>query len=59
MAYLESYKRLNQLLQNESFEPMFSWGVRMALSGTLPIVWGLATGRLEDAVWVTLTAEAI
>jgi len=59
LAYLESYKRLNQLLQNESFEPMFSWGVRMALAGTLPILWGLATGRLEDAVWVTLTAEAI
>ncbi len=31
----------------------------MALSGTLPILWGLATGRLVDAVWITLTAEAI
>jgi uncharacterized membrane protein YccC len=38
---------------------MFSWGIRMALSGTLPILWGLATGRLADAVWVALTAEAI
>lgn len=31
----------------------------MALSGTLPILWGLATGRLSDAVWITVTAEAI
>jgi hypothetical protein len=38
---------------------MISWGLRMALSGTLPVVWGLATGRLNDAIWITLTAEAI
>ena len=31
----------------------------MALSGTLPIIWGLATGRLSDATWITLTAEAV
>lgn len=47
------------MVQNESFEPMISWGLRMALSGTLPIVWGLSTGRIDDAVWITLTAEAI
>ncbi len=59
MSYLRSYKRLNQLLQNESFEPLISWGLRMAIAGTLPIIWGLATGRLDDAIWITLTAEAI
>src|ERR1700742_1243023 len=59
MSYLRSYKRLNRLLQNESFEPLISWGLRMAIAGTLPIIWGLATGRLDDAVWITLTAEAI
>jgi len=31
----------------------------MALSGTLPIIWGLATGKLSEAVWITLTAEAV
>ena len=31
----------------------------MALSGTLPIAWGLATGRVSDGVWMTLTAEAV
>ncbi len=47
------------MMLDESFEPLISWGLRMALSGTLPIIWGLATGRLGDAVWITLTAEAI
>lgn len=40
-------------------EPMLSWGFRMALSGTVPIVWGILTGRISDAVWITLTAEAV
>lgn len=38
---------------------MISWGFRMALSGTAPIIWGLMTGRISDAVWVTVTAEAV
>lgn len=38
---------------------MISWGIRMALSGTLPVIWGLSTGRLNDAIWITLTAEAV
>jgi uncharacterized membrane protein YccC len=59
MSYLQSYKRLNALIQNESFEPLISWGLRMALSGTLPVIWGLATGRVVDAIWITLTAEAV
>ena len=47
------------MIQNESFEPLISWGLRMALSGTLPVIWGFATGRIDDAAWITLTAEAI
>ncbi len=31
----------------------------MAVAGTVPIAWGLATGRVQDATWITLTAEAI
>ena len=59
MAYLKQYKYLNRLIENESFEPVISWGFRMALAGTLPMLWGLATHRLDDAIWVTITAEAI
>ncbi len=57
--YISSVKRLSQLIQNESFEPMFAWGLRMALAGTVPVLWGLSTGRVSDAIWITLTAEAI
>lgn len=38
---------------------MMGWGLRMAVSGTVPIVWGIATGRVAEAVWITLTAEAV
>ena len=31
----------------------------MGLSGTIPIIWGLATNHLSDAVWITITAEGI
>lgn len=31
----------------------------MAISGTAPIVWGVMTGRIADAVWITVTAEAV
>jgi uncharacterized membrane protein YccC len=31
----------------------------MAISGTAPIIWGLATHHLNDAVWMALTAEGI
>ena len=31
----------------------------MAIAGTCPILWGLATNHLNDSVWITLSAEAI
>ncbi len=31
----------------------------MAICGTVPIVWGFAYHKLEDAVWIALIAEAI
>jgi uncharacterized membrane protein YccC len=31
----------------------------MALAGTAPMIWGLATGKLNDAVWIAVTAEGI
>lgn len=54
-----SYKHLNKLLEDESFEPRLSWGVRMAVAAIVPVFWGLATGNLLHAGWMTLTAECI
>ncbi len=59
MATIQTYKRLNKLIQQETFEPMFSWGLRMAISAIVPLIWGLSTNHIIDAVWITLTAEAV
>lgn len=31
----------------------------MAISGTIPVIWGLATSRANEAVWIALSAEAV
>lgn len=54
-----SYKQLDKLLEQETLEPVFSWGMRMAIAATAPIVWGVATGHIEEAIWISLTAEGI
>lgn len=59
MRLLPSYKTLNKLVEQETFEPVFSWGLRMGIAAILPILWGIYTGRSEDATWITLTAESI
>jgi len=59
VATIQTYKRLNKLIQQETFEPMFSWGLRMAISAIVPLIWGLSTNHIIDAVWITLTAEAV
>ncbi|MEO6830857.1 MAG: FUSC family protein, partial [Chitinophagaceae bacterium] len=51
--------RLGLLLDAESLEPSLTWGLRMAIATTAPVVWGVATGRLEEAEWIALTADCI
>lgn len=53
------YKQINKLIEQETFESTFTWGLRMAVSVTVPIIWGALTGRIEDAVWMALAAEGI
>jgi len=56
---LQPYKRLTEAIQNEAFEPMFAWGLRMAIAAAVPVIWGIATHNLEPATWIGLTAECI
>lgn len=56
---LRPYRQLNRLLENESFEPTLSWGFRMAITATAPLIWGMATGQMDLARWIILTAECI
>ena len=59
MFKLQAYKRLTEAIQNEAFEPMFAWGLRMALSGAVPVIWGITTNHLGPAIWIALTSECI
>ena len=59
MQPVPSYRHLNKLLEDESFEPRLSWGLRMAISAIVPVLWGLATHNILNASWITLTAECI
>lgn len=59
MFQLIPYKRFNKLLENESFEPMISWGIRLAIAATVPLIWGIATHHVIQSIWITLTAECI
>ncbi|MBS1783232.1 MAG: FUSC family protein [Bacteroidetes bacterium] len=53
------FKQLHILIQNENFEPLFAWGLRMAVTATVPIIWGVYNNRLQDASWITLVAECL
>ncbi len=59
MQIAAPYKQLNKLIEKETIESTFSWGLRMAISAIAPVIWGLSTDRLSDAIWITLTAECI
>lgn len=59
MRLLPSYKTFTKLVEQETFEPVFSWGLRMAIAAIVPVLWGLYTERSEDATWIALTAESI
>src|ERR1700750_2183257 len=40
-------------------EPSLTWGLRMAVATTVPVIWGISTRHLETAEWVALTADCI
>jgi uncharacterized membrane protein YccC len=59
LAKFSPYKELNRLIEAEAFEPMFTWGLRMAIAACVPLIWGLYTGNVTAAMFITLTAECI
>ena len=34
-------------------------GIRVALALVAPLVWGMATGHMEPAVWIAITAQVL
>lgn len=59
MIWNRSYWQINRLLLSEAMEPVMSWAFRMAFTAIVPVLWGAYTHRMEEASWITLTAECI
>lgn len=59
MPFKQTYFPIHRLLEDETFEPRISWGLRMAIAAIVPVIWGLATHNILASSWVTLTAECI
>lgn len=55
----KAYQKLQDFLDEESLEPAFLWGLRMAFAMAIPIIWGIQTGHTVSAEWIALTAECI
>ncbi len=59
MRIVKPYRQLNRLATRETMEPLWSWGLRMAIASSIPIIWGLYTGHVAAASWIAFTAECI
>lgn len=59
MRIVTPYRQLNRLATQETMEPLWSWGLRMAIASSIPIFWGLYTGHVAAASWIAFTAECI
>lgn len=40
-------------------DPDWTWGLRVALSTIVPIIWGIFTQRLDDAFWMAIAAQCV
>ncbi len=59
MDFASSYKIINKRLQTEYREPAWGWGFRVALSVTIPLVWGVITGESHGAEWMAIAGECV
>ncbi len=51
--------KLNRKIRSEYREPVWNWGLRAAITITAPLVFGLITGKLDEAFWMAIAAECI
>lgn len=59
MSLTSSYQSVNKRLQSEYLEPAWGWGIRVALSVTLPLVWGALADKGSGAEWMAIAAECV
>jgi uncharacterized membrane protein YgaE (UPF0421/DUF939 family) len=59
MDFASSYKIINKRLQSEYREPAWGWGFRVAVSVTVPLLWGVIFGHSHGAEWMAIAAECV
>ncbi|MGH2642942.1 MAG: FUSC family protein, partial [Chitinophagaceae bacterium] len=52
-------KSIHQIVLNEYFEPAAGRAVRVTLAFILPLIWGMVTGDIGPAVWISITAQIL
>lgn len=55
----QALKSVQQIILDEYFEPTMGKGIRVALALVAPLVWGMATGHMQPAVWIAITAQVL
>jgi len=59
MDLTASYQSINKRLRSEYREPAWGWGLRVAISVTIPLLWGLLSDHSHGAEWMAITAECV
>ncbi len=59
MGLAASYQSVNKRLQSQYREPAWGWGLRVAMSVTLPLVWGVFFDKESGAEWMAIAAECV
>ncbi|HET8572456.1 MAG TPA: FUSC family protein [Edaphocola sp.] len=59
MNLRQSYHFINTRLRVSYRESSMRWGFRVAISITMPLLWGLLTNHRVEAEWMSIAAECV
>jgi len=59
MGLATSYKSFNDRFRNQYLEPSWGWGLRVAFSVTVPLIWGALFKKESGAEWMAIAAECV
>lgn len=55
----DNLKSFQQIILDEYFEPVMGKALRVTIAFVGPLLWGMATGRMDSAVWMAITAQVL
>jgi uncharacterized membrane protein YgaE (UPF0421/DUF939 family) len=59
MSITTSVQNYHKKFHNQYLEPSWGWGLRVAISVTMPLVWGFFAGKGSGAEWMAIAAECV